>query len=120
MRKLFRTIRKRITQRQATAAYINAAKMAEKRFAKTGKPQYVISSPQNELNLMVTDKDEFLAMRHALSIKSKDLTLQQLRRCCWYRTANKNGMDPLSAKEVMRRKNTFAIMALESRGLLEK
>lgn len=121
MKKFLAKIRKHFLSKKATRNYITACKLAEMRYASTGHtPQYVISAPDNECELMVCSSKEFLEMRKKLGITSKQLTLQQLKRGCWYRTPNRNGMDKLSAKDVMKRKFTYVYTVLDSRGLVEK
>lgn len=119
--KFLRQLRKRIVVKIATKNYVNAAKLAEKRRLENGKEQqYVISHPDNECALVVCNKKEFLDFRKRQGKTSKDLTLSMLHRACWFRTANKNNVDRLDARDMIKRKQTYIYMVLDSRGLLDR
>lgn len=118
--KFLRKILKRIVSKRAGKNYLNACKLAEKRYLESRHtPQFVISHPDNECKLMVCTMDEFKAFRKQRGIKSEDLTLSMLRRGCWYRTCNKRGVDKMDARDLMRRKMTYVHMCLESNHLLD-
>lgn len=119
MKNFIKTIKKRYYSKLAEKNYIKAAKLAKERYEKNDHtPQYVISSPDNENCLMVCNSKEFIEMRKKQGMVSKELPLSQLKRYAWYRTPQKNGLDALTPKDVIRRKMTYVHMILESHGLL--
>ncbi len=109
MKKIFRKIAIWFTRKYAAQLYKQVVALAEERHASLHRKVYVITNPADESKLMCITAKEFCHFRSRGGISSKTLPISELRRSCWYYTANGNGKDVISAKEKAIRKEAFLL-----------
>lgn len=120
MKKFFKKLAAYFVTTYANRTYRNAIKVADSWRAATGKRYYVITDPRDERKLVSLDNKGFIQIRHELGIRSKDLTIGELKSRCWYYTANENGKDVIPARELVIRRLAFVRDRLKAAKLVEE
>lgn len=119
MKKLYKKVARYFVTKFNTRLYRLAINYAEKRHAEEHRTIYVIDSPNDESQLLVIGKREFLYIRKQLGISSKSLPEAVLKARCWYYTENENNKGKMPARDMEIRRLAFLRDRLLQKHLIE-
>lgn len=91
---------------------------AERRCAMEGRVTYLAASSFRPDHLITYTKPQFKVEKKVYGMAARLLTMNTLKRGCYYYTADQFGRNGMEPKEVERRKKAFIKERLELAGLI--
>lgn len=107
MKKIFKKLAALCVTAYAKKIYDQAVELAEDKYQRNPDMYFVITDPSNPKKLMCINTRQFLDLRHAYKIPSKDLPISRVQNSCWYHTKSKTGTGALSFRDLTVRKLAF-------------
>ena len=107
IKRLFRKPAIIIVTLYARLIYRQGVDAAERRHALENRTIYLASRTFRPDRLVTYDKAQFKAEKHVFGVSARLLTMNTLKRQCYYHTADRFGKDRLDKKEMKIRRKAF-------------
>lgn len=106
-KRIFRAPAILIVSLWAKYVFNKGVQAAEQRHAQEKRTIYLAANSFRPDHLVTYDKRQFKSEKRVYGVFARLLTMNTLRRGCYYYTANSFGLDGISEKELNRRKKAF-------------
>lgn len=120
LRRLFRLPAILIVTLWARMAYEKGVLAAEERHQRSGHTIYLAANSFRPDRLVTYDKAQFKTEKRVYGVAARLLTMNTLKRGCFYYTKDRFGRDGMTAREKEIRKRAFIKDRLRMAGLLGK
>lgn len=117
LKRIFRRPASWFVTQWAKKAYREGVEAAEKRHKASGRIIYVASATFRPDRLKTYDRVQFRTEKRVFGVHARLLTMNTLRRGCYYHTADMQGKNGLTEKDMMIRREAFIRERLKMAGL---